>query len=91
MRQLSNLVVNKNKVRSFEEFKTEALKVHQTYNVRYLRTEYNHVVGSGQMARKYLEAQADKHVFPLLRWDAVKDEAHPFRTCPFGWHHPTSG
>lgn len=74
MKELSNLVTDRDYIRSFGEFETEAAKISGRYNRTYLRTEYNTVVASGQMGRKYLETQADKDVFPLLRWSSVNDE-----------------
>lgn len=61
--------------RSFNDFEAEAVKtIGSRYNRNFLRTEYNTVVASGQMARRYLEVQEDKEVFPLLQWDAVNDQ-----------------
>ncbi len=73
MKALSNLVVDKDKIRSFNDYKVEAAKIGQQFNTNYLRTEYETVVASGQMARRYQDIINDKEVFPLLRWDAVND------------------
>ena len=73
MKALSNLVVGKDKIKSFSEFETAAAKIGDKFNRNYLKTEYETVVASGQMARRYLEVTADKEVFPLLQWDAVND------------------
>ncbi len=74
MKQLSNLVTIKNGIQNFAEYKKEALKIHERYNVRYLEAEYNTVVATGQMTRRYWEVLDDAEVFPLLRWDAVNDD-----------------
>ena len=40
-------------VRPFNEFKKDVLSIHETYNVRYLRTEYSFAVASSQMAGRW--------------------------------------
>jgi SPP1 gp7 family putative phage head morphogenesis protein len=74
MKELSNLVTNKNEIRVFSDYKKEALKIDERYNVRYLEAEFNTVVATGQMSRRYWEVLDDQDVFPLLRWDAVNDD-----------------
>lgn len=74
LKQLSNLVTRKKDILTFPEYKKEVLKIHQRYNVRYLETEFNTVVTTGQMTRRYWEVLDDAEVFPLLRWDAVNDD-----------------
>ncbi len=74
LKELSNLVVDKDKIRTFEEYMDQVDKLNQTYNVNYLETEYNTVVSSGQMARRWQEVQKQAGVFKMLVWDAVNDE-----------------
>lgn len=74
MKALTNLVVDKERIRSFQDFEKEAAKIGTRYNRNYLEAEYQTVVASGQMGRRYMEVRADKDVFPLLRWDAINDE-----------------
>lgn len=74
MKQLSNLALDKNRIRTLSEFKKEALKIHEKYNVRYLGAEFNTLVATGQMTRRYWEVIADADIFPLLEWDAVNDD-----------------
>lgn len=64
---------DKGNLRSFADFKTEVLKVNQSYNVRYLATEYDHAVVSSQMASQWLDIQANKHILPFLKFDATLD------------------
>jgi hypothetical protein len=60
-------------IRSFNDFKTEVLKVNQSYNVRYLATEYDNTMVSAQMASQWLDIQANKHILPFLKFDATLD------------------
>ena len=46
-------------IKPFETFKQDVLKVHKTYNVNYLESEYNFAVQSAQMAVKWADYVAD--------------------------------
>ncbi len=71
--RLSNLLVRKDgSLRPWNEFKREALMVVGESN-RYLKTEYNTVVSGAQMSRMWQEIQRDKHIFPFVQFDVVKD------------------
>ncbi|WP_327984882.1 phage minor head protein [Bergeyella porcorum] len=59
-------------MRPWNEFKREALMVVGESN-RYLKTEYNTVVSGAQMSRMWQEIQRDKHIFPFVQFDVVKD------------------
>lgn len=58
-------------VRSFQEFAKVATQVHERYNLAWLEAEYEHAVGSGQMARKWQDIEEDD---TLLRYDTAGDE-----------------
>lgn len=66
-------------LRNWTEFKREAQKVVGT-SVRYLKTEYNTIVASAQMARLWQEIQRDKHIFPYVQFIVVKDN-HTSEIC----------
>ncbi len=71
--RLSNLLVrNDGSLRPWSEFKKQALMVVGESN-RYLKTEYNTVVSGAQMSRMWQEIQRDKHIFPFVQFDVVKD------------------
>lgn len=57
----------------FEQFSSEVLSIHETYNKHYLRSEYNFAVGSSQMAARWerFAAQGDRY---LLQYRTAKDE-----------------
>lgn len=62
------------KIRTFTEFRNEALKISDVYNGPWLRTEYNTAVGSAQMAAKWNRFYKDKNVLPLLQYRTVEDD-----------------
>ena len=57
----------------FQDFKKEALKVNEQYNVQYLQTEFNTANRSGAMAKKWAKIQAQKGLYPNLTYKTVKD------------------
>jgi len=59
---------------SFKEFKEEAMKVYNRYNVDWLEAEYNTAIGQSQSARDWSDIQEKKDLLPILRYSAVVDE-----------------
>ena len=57
-------------VRPFADFRTDALAVHDQYNVRYLETEYHQAVAAGQMASEWAEFSPGA----LLRYESAGDD-----------------
>ncbi len=54
LKELSNLLIDENdSPKPWKTFEKEVLKTHETYNVNYLSTEYNHAVNSSYMAAKW--------------------------------------
>ncbi len=68
------LVDDSGKIRNWQSFKTEVLKRNKAYNLRYLQAEYQTAKASAQMARKWNEAQAVKHLYPNLKYMTAHDE-----------------
>ncbi len=66
----AKLTDDQGQVRPFAAFRADALAIHDTYNVRYLRTEYETAVASAQMASKWSEFPAEA----VLRYDTAGDE-----------------
>jgi SPP1 gp7 family putative phage head morphogenesis protein len=60
-------------IRSFNDFKIEALKISGAYNSRYLKTEYDTAIGSAQMAAKWADIEQNKAAAPMLQYDTVGD------------------
>lgn len=70
---INNLLIREDgSLRPWHDFKREAQKIAGN-SVRYLKTEYNTVVAGAQMSRKWQEIQRDKHLFPYVMFDVVKD------------------
>lgn len=67
-----NYFLVKNK--SFADFKKDALKVNEEYNVQYLKTEFITCNRSGAMAELWQKAQQQKALYPNLKYKTVKDE-----------------
>ena len=73
VREMTDLLVGNNGVRSFREFKPLALEVFDKYNVTWLQAEYNTAIGQAQMASKWSEIVRNEDVLPYLRYDAIGD------------------
>lgn len=72
--RLNNLLLDgTGALRTWNDFKREAQAVVGT-SVRHLKTEYNTIVASTQMARLWAEIQRDKHIFPFIQFVVVKDD-----------------
>lgn len=70
----SLLVDEKGKIRSFSEFKRKVDAVHEKYNRNYLQAEYNTAKRSAQASRQWKEFEANKDLFPNLKYMTVGDE-----------------
>lgn len=80
LQQLSKALLDENeKLRSFTDFKKEAFAITQQHNISWLKAEYDLAINSAQMARKWVEIQAQKNSLPLLQFDATIDT----RTSPY--------
>lgn len=60
--------------RDYKDFKIRSQQIAGT-QLNWLRTEYDSAIGGAQMASKWADIQAQKHLFPLLQFDAVIDKA----------------
>ena len=63
-------------LRSFSEFKKEALQISQDYNKTWLQTEYNTAVRSARMAANWKQFERTKHLYPNLEYMPSRS-AHP--------------
>ena len=63
-------------IRSFSDFKKEALKLSQDYNKTWLNTEYNTAIRAARMAVNWLKFQETKHLYPNLEYMPSR-AAHP--------------
>lgn len=71
--ELNALLIKDGQVRPFPEFKSEALKLQQDYNVSWLKTEYETAVGTAQMAAKWVTFQEDQDKY-FLKYTTVGDD-----------------
>jgi SPP1 gp7 family putative phage head morphogenesis protein len=62
------------KAKNFKEFRDEARKVYDQYNVNWLKSEYNTAIGQADQAAQWNDIEADKELFPFLRYVAVMDK-----------------
>jgi SPP1 gp7 family putative phage head morphogenesis protein len=60
--------------RSWQEFKEQALKINNEYNLNYLRTEYNTALRSGAMAAKWAKYESQARLYPNLKYKTAKDD-----------------
>lgn len=56
------------KLRSFDEFRKATAPVLDSYNGRWLKTEYDTAVKSARTAARFKEFEKDKDLFPNLKW-----------------------
>lgn len=59
--------------KSFPDFKKEALKVNQEYNIQYLENEFVTANRSGAMSEKWQKFNDQKALYPNLKYKTVKD------------------
>lgn len=73
VREMTDLLINDEGLRSFSDFKKEALKVYEQYNVNWLNTEYNTAIGQAQSAARWNQIIEQADVLPMLKYSAVID------------------
>lgn len=78
--EMRGVLVEGDKVLTLNEFKAKADTIFKTYNETWLETEYNTAIGQAEMARKWKEIEADKELFPYLKFNAVND-SHTSDIC----------
>lgn len=67
------LVDGDGKIKPFSTFRDDVLDLNNTYNIEYLRTEYNYAIASSRMAGKWQQFVNNKGVLPLLQYETVGD------------------
>ncbi|MDO9255421.1 MAG: phage minor head protein [Bacteroidales bacterium] len=73
LRQVTDLLKDGDRVRSFGEFKTEVIKLHNTFNNTWLQAEYNLAVNGSSMASRWTQFQGNKEAMPYLIYQTVGD------------------
>ena len=60
--------------RAFAEYKKIALDINEKYNVQWLKTEQDTVFLQSQNSRKWMNAEADAEIFPILEYVSIGDD-----------------
>ena len=61
-------------LRKWDDFKTEATKLNDAHNGRWLKTEYDQAVTSARAARKWQDIERTKGLYPNLQYRAIQDD-----------------
>jgi SPP1 gp7 family putative phage head morphogenesis protein len=72
-KQLEAALTSNGKVTPWSDFKKKADELNIAYNRRWLKTEYDHTVAAANMAQKWQDFEADKDLYPNLKYQAVGD------------------
>jgi hypothetical protein len=67
------LLDDKGDLKPWAQFRQDALQIHADWNVTWLKTEYTQALLSAQAARKWVAIEAQRDLFPLLRYRTVGD------------------
>lgn len=59
---------------SWREFRDKAMQIDDTYNKRYLQTEFNQAHNSALQARRWRDAEKTADLYPNLMYVAVQDD-----------------
>lgn len=65
--------LDEGRLRPFNEFRTDAKKIFDTYNDVWLRAEFDTTVGMAQSADQWIDIQRDKETLPLLQYVTAGD------------------
>lgn len=73
--QIAEMTILKegDKIKTYSEFKKEALGIYEQYNQNWLKTEYNTTIGQAQMVERWEQIEDQKKTLPLLKYSAVID------------------
>lgn len=68
-----SLLANDENIKSFANFRDEALSIYDQYNKNWLETEYKTAIGQAQSATRWEQIEAQKSELPFLQYSAVID------------------
>jgi SPP1 gp7 family putative phage head morphogenesis protein len=74
MNEMRDLISDGNTVLSFDDFKKKIADTGIKFNKSYLAAEYNYAIASGQAAMNWQQYEADKALYPNLRYETVGDD-----------------
>lgn len=70
---MQSLLHKDGKIKPFNDFKNDVLKLNPTYNKNYLQAEFQTARATANHVRNWDKFQADKDIFPNLRYKTVGD------------------
>lgn len=68
-----SLLADNELIKTFADFKNEALQIYDLYNKSWLATEYSSTIAQGQNAVRWEQIQDQKSKLPYLQYSAVLD------------------
>jgi SPP1 gp7 family putative phage head morphogenesis protein len=68
-----SLLGNDENIKSFANFRDEALGIYDQYNKNWLETEYSTAIGQAQSATRWEQIEQQKKELPYLQYSAVMD------------------
>lgn len=74
VKQMGDLLLDGDNLRSFEDFKNDASVLFSNFNEAYAQAEYNTAIGMAQNGVRWNQIEARKNVLPYLRYSAVMDD-----------------
>lgn len=73
--ELVKLLIDENgDARDWASFKEEAEKLNEKFNMKWLRTEFDHAVSASNSAAKWQDMKERKHLYPNIKYITVGDE-----------------
>ena len=69
-----SLLANNENIKSYANFRDEALGIYKQYNKNWLETEYKTAIGQAQSATRWEQIEAQKGELPYLQYSAVIDK-----------------
>jgi SPP1 gp7 family putative phage head morphogenesis protein len=69
-----SLLANNETIKSYANFRDEALGIYKQYNKNWLETEYKTAIGQAQSATRWEQIEAQKFELPYLQYSAVIDK-----------------
>lgn len=74
LQEMNNLLINKGKIRPYQEYLQEVRKTNTKFNENYLQAEYQTAVKGAQNAEKWKGYLKDSDLFPNLEYRTVGDD-----------------
>jgi SPP1 gp7 family putative phage head morphogenesis protein len=72
-RAVSALLTEKDKIKSYGDYKKQAKEILTEYNENYLYAEYNSAIAQARSASQWMQIEKDKDVLPMLTYKTVGD------------------